>query len=53
MNWWVIALIAAGGLLALFGIVWTDKKRDIRDFVKNLPQLIYRLMHCADAELGV
>jgi transcription-repair coupling factor (superfamily II helicase) len=34
-------------------IVWTDKKRDIRDFVKNLPQLIYRLMHCADAELGV
>ena len=34
-------------------IVWTDKKRGIRDFVKNLPQLIYRLMHCADAELGV
>ena len=34
-------------------IVWTDKKRDVRDFVKNLPQLIYRLMHCADAELGV
>ena len=34
-------------------IVWTDRKRDIRDFVKNLPQLIYRLMHCTDAELGV
>ena len=34
-------------------IVWTDRKRGIRDFVKNLPQLIYRLMHCADAELGV
>ena len=34
-------------------IVWTDKKRDIRDLVKNLPQLIYRLMHCADPEIGV
>ncbi len=34
-------------------IVWTERKRNIRDFVKNLPQLIYRLMHCADAELGV
>ena len=34
-------------------VVWTDKKLVIRDFVKKLPQLIYRLMHCTDAEPGV
>jgi transcription-repair coupling factor (superfamily II helicase) len=34
-------------------IVWTDRKRVIRDFVKNLPQLIYRLMHCIDSDSGV
>ena len=34
-------------------IVWTEKKTVIRDFVKKLPQLIYRLMHCADPEAGV
>ena len=27
-------------------IEWIDKKRSVSDFVKNLPQLIYRLMHC-------
>jgi hypothetical protein len=34
-------------------VVWTDKKLVIRDFVKKLPQLIYRLMHCTDADAGV
>lgn len=34
-------------------VVWTDKKLVCRDFVKKLPQLIYRLMHCADPEIGV
>lgn len=34
-------------------IEWIDKKRNIRDFVMNLPQLIYRLMHCTDPDLGV
>ena len=34
-------------------IVWTDKTRNSRDFVKKLPQLIYRLMHCTEAEPGV
>ncbi len=34
-------------------VVWTDKKLVCRDFVKKLPQLVYRLMHCADLEAGV
>lgn len=34
-------------------IVWTDKKLGIRDFVKKLPQFVYRLMHCADPDTGV
>ena len=27
-------------------IEWRDKNRTVSSFVKNLPQLIYRLMHC-------
>ena len=27
-------------------IEWNERKRSIADFVKNLPQLFYRLMHC-------
>ena len=34
-------------------IVWTDRKLVIRDFVKKLPQLIYRLMHCTDVDPAV
>ncbi len=34
-------------------IVWTDKKAVSRDFVKKLPQLVYRLMHCTEIDLGV
>ena len=34
-------------------VVWADKKLTIRDFVKKLPQLIYRLMHCTDADPAV
>ena len=34
-------------------VVWVDKNSTIRDFVKKLPQLIYRLMHCTDPDLGV
>jgi transcription-repair coupling factor (superfamily II helicase) len=34
-------------------VVWADKKLIIRDFVKKLPQLIYRLMHCTDADPAV
>ncbi len=34
-------------------VVWTEKKLGIRDFVKKLPQLVYRLMHCTDPETGV
>jgi hypothetical protein len=34
-------------------VVWTERKLGIRDFVKKLPQLVYRLMHCTDPETGV
>jgi transcription-repair coupling factor (superfamily II helicase) len=34
-------------------IVWTERTCKIRDFVKKLPQFIYRLMHCTDGEPGV
>lgn len=34
-------------------VIWADKKLTIRDFVKKLPQLIYRLMHCTDADPAV
>ena len=34
-------------------IEWIDKNRSISNFVKNLPQLIYRLMHCVQDESAV
>jgi transcription-repair coupling factor (superfamily II helicase) len=34
-------------------VEWIDRKQTVAGFVKNLPQLIYRLMHCADPVLGV
>ena len=34
-------------------IEWVDKSRPISDFVKNLPQLVYRLKHCAGSDSAV
>ena len=34
-------------------IEWIDSKRPISNFVKNLPQLIYRLMHCVEEDSAV
>ncbi len=34
-------------------VVWTNKTCSCRDFVKKLPQFVYRLMHCIDPESGV
>ena len=34
-------------------IVWAERKLVVRDFVKKLPQLIYRLMHCTDVDPAV
>jgi len=34
-------------------IEWTDKRETVAGFVKKLPQLIYRLMHCVDPTFGV
>ena len=44
-----LKLLATGSA----SVVWTDKKMNTRDFVIKLPQLIYRLMHCADPDRGV
>ena len=34
-------------------VVWADRKLTVRGFVEKLPPLIYRLMHCSDAESDV
>ena len=34
-------------------IEWVDKRRSVSDFVKKLPQLFYRLMHCVDTDSAI
>ena len=34
-------------------IEWIDKKSSVSDFVKKLPQFVYRLMHCNPSESAV
>ena len=34
-------------------IEWTDKRCGVAEFVKKLPQFVYRLMHCNTAESAV
>ena len=54
----LLAILSSEPNLRLFAnepaaVVWTERKLGIRDFVKKLPQLVYRLMHCTDPETGV